>query len=118
MPEASENAAARRERSESTKQIMEALAKIQKSNNEREHEKSDTHEIALELSCKLLEALRESTLSDDERKWVRLAIQREAQSIKLRQAIIEKTLTGLAVAAMAWLGVIIKEYLVSKGLRL
>ena len=50
-------------------------------------------------------------MSDDERTWVRLAIQREAQSIKLRQAVIEKTLTALlwvilsGGAAVAWAGI-------------
>ena len=36
-----------------------------------------------------------STLTDDEHRWVRMAIQKEAQSIELRKAIIEKTITGL-----------------------
>ena len=36
-----------------------------------------------------------NSLTDDEQRWVRMAIEREAQSIALRKAIIEKTLTGL-----------------------
>ena len=36
-----------------------------------------------------------STLTDDEHRWVKMAIQKEAQSIELRKAIIEKTITGL-----------------------
>lgn len=54
-------------------------------------------------------------LSEDERRWVRLAIQREAQSIKLRQAIIEKTLSGLVWAALIAVGVVVFEYLKSHG---
>ena len=42
-----------------------------------------------------------ASLTDDEQRWVRMAIQREAQSIELRKAIIEKTLVGLV-----WLGVL------------
>lgn len=54
-------------------------------------------------------------LSDDERQWVRLAIQREAQSIKLRQAIIEKTLTGLIWAGLVGAGLIFTEWLQAHG---
>jgi hypothetical protein len=45
-----------------------------------------------------------SPLSDDERRWVRLAIKREAQSVAVRQSIIEKTLSALALAAISWIG--------------
>ena len=36
-----------------------------------------------------------SALTDEEHRWVKMAIQKEAQSIELRKAIIEKTITGL-----------------------
>lgn len=54
-------------------------------------------------------------LSEDERQWVRLAIQREAQSVKLRQAIIEKSLTGLIWAGIVGLGTVVYEYLKNHG---
>lgn len=54
-------------------------------------------------------------LSTDEQQWVKLAIAREAQSIKLRQAIIEKTLSGLAWAALLGLGVMIAEFAKNHG---
>lgn len=57
-------------------------------------------------------------LTDEERSWVRLAIKREAQSIKLRQAIIEKTLGGLVWAAIVAVGIIAFEYLKSHGVDL
>jgi hypothetical protein len=41
------------------------------------------------------------SLTDDEQRWVRMAIESEAQSIALRKAIIEKTLAGLV-----WMGVV------------
>lgn len=57
-------------------------------------------------------------LSDDERRWVRLAIKREAQSVAFRQAIIDKALSALALAAMGWVGfavmAAIKSWLSSK----
>lgn len=39
-------------------------------------------------------------LSDDELRWVRLAIQKEAQTIKFRQAIIEKSVAALVKTAI------------------
>lgn len=59
-----------------------------------------------------------SPLTEDERRWVRLAIQREAQSIALRRAVIEKTLAGLAWALIIAIGVVFFEYLRSHGLDL
>ena len=52
-------------------------------------------------------AVAAHTLSPEQRQWVELAIQREAQSIRLRQAIIEKTLSGLI-----WSGVVAVGYIV------
>jgi hypothetical protein len=62
-------------------------------------------------------ALRENTpsLSEDEMQWVKLAIQKEAQSVKLRQAIIEKTMTSLAIVVLAWLGSVILEWAKAHG---
>ena len=58
-----------------------------------------------------------ATLSEEEQQWVRLAIQKEAQSIKLRQAVIEKTLAGLAWSAVAGLGYVILDFLKNHGLK-
>lgn len=45
-------------------------------------------------------------LSDDEIRWVRLAIEKDAQSIKFRQAVIDKTLGALikTVVTAAFVG--------------
>lgn len=56
-------------------------------------------------------------LTDEEQQWVRLAIQKEAQSIKLRQAIIEKTLAGLAWSSLVGLGYIVLEFLKNHGFK-
>lgn len=61
------------------------------------------------------EAVLEHALTQDERQWVRLAIQKEAQSIKFRQAIIEKTMTGLVWALLAGLGFVILDFLKAHG---
>jgi hypothetical protein len=54
-------------------------------------------------------------LSDDEHRWVKLAIQREAQSIKYRQAVIEKTLAGLVWFLLLGLAYIFKEWAINHG---
>lgn len=54
-------------------------------------------------------------LNDDEAEWVRLAIRKEAQSIQLRQAVIEKTLAGLIWAAVVGLGYLLLDYLKAHG---
>lgn len=54
-------------------------------------------------------------LTDEEAQWVKLAIQREAQSIALRRAVIEKTLAGLVWAVLAAGGLIIADYFKAHG---
>lgn len=56
-------------------------------------------------------------LTEEEQQWVRLAIQKEAQSIKLRQAVIEKTLSGLVWSALLGLGYIIVDFLKNHGFK-
>ena len=56
-------------------------------------------------------------LSDEELAWVRLAIQKEAQSIKLRQAIIEKTISSLAWSACLGLFYILVEWATRHGFK-
>jgi F0F1-type ATP synthase delta subunit len=50
-----------------------------------------------ELKTFLKEVIAEAAhpLSDDEIKWVRLAIEAEAKKAAFRQAVIDKTLIGL-----------------------
>lgn len=61
------------------------------------------------------DALPDNPLTEDERQWVRLAIQKEAQSIKLRQAIIEKTISGLVwmvvVGFVAFIGDYVRSHI-------
>ena len=59
----------------------------------------------------------EPTLTDDEQRWVRLAIQSEAQSIQMRKAIIEKTLAGLVWAAIIGLGLMFVDVARNHGWR-
>jgi hypothetical protein len=56
-----------------------------------------------ELKCLLKEVITETVeqhpLSDDEVKWVRLAIEAEAKRAAFRKAVIEKTFIGLMSSA-------------------
>ncbi len=58
-----------------------------------------------------------SSLSDEEVRWVKLAIEKQEQSIKLRQAIIEKTLGGLVWAALVALAYIVFDFLKNHGFK-
>ena len=71
-----------------------------------------------QLIADIAEAFKaSSTLSDDEVRWVKLAIHRQEQSIKLRQAIIEKTLGGLVWTALAALGYILIDFIKNHGFK-
>jgi hypothetical protein len=59
-----------------------------------------------------------SNLTEEEQRWVRMAIQREAQSIELRRAIIEKSLGSLVWSAIVGLGLLVLDYLKNHGLRI
>lgn len=70
-----------------------------------------------ELIADLTAALKSSShLSEEEQQWVRLAIRKEAQSISLRQAIIEKTLIGLVWMGILGIIYILKEFLFNHGI--
>lgn len=70
---------------------------------------------ALENKLDSLISKSSAPLTDEEQRWVRLAIQKEAQSIKYRQAIIEKTLAGLVWMALIGMALLIKEWAVAHG---
>lgn len=59
----------------------------------------------------------EPVLTEEEQQWVRLAIQKEAQSIKLRQAVIEKTLAGLVWSAVIGLGYVFLDFFKNHGFK-
>jgi hypothetical protein len=71
-------------------------------------------ELILEIASALQPVLL-PPLSDDETRWVKMAIQKEAQSIELRKAIIEKTLSGLVWAAIVGIGYLIVDFLRNHG---
>lgn len=59
----------------------------------------------------------DTSLTEEEISYVRLAIKKESQSIKLREAIIEKTLSGLVWMCVLGLGAMIASWLNAHGLK-
>lgn len=56
-------------------------------------------------------------LTDEERQWVRLAIEAEARKIRFRDAVIEKSLTGLVWSAIVGAGYVFIDFLKNHGLK-
>jgi len=68
----------------------------------------DKEELVNLLKEVIAEAVEQHPLSDDEVKWVRLAIEAEAKRAAFRKAVIEKTFIGLmssAVIALVMYGI-------------
>lgn len=65
----------------------------------------------------LLAAMKaqDNCLNKDEQTWVKLAIKRQEQSIKLRQAVIEKSLSGLVWSAVLGLGFLVADFAKNHG---
>ena len=59
----------------------------------------DREELVILLREVITEAVESHPLSDDEVKWVRLAIEAEARRAAFRKAVIEKTFLGLLSSA-------------------
>ena len=60
----------------------------------------DKEELIVLFKEVIKEAVEQHPLSDDEVKWVRLAIQAEAKRAAFRQAVIDKTFIGLMSSAV------------------
>ena len=65
-----------------------------------------------------LAAAPKKELTAEELDWVRLAIVAEARKIKFRDAVIEKSLTGLVWSAILGFGYVLLDFLKSHGLKL
>jgi hypothetical protein len=80
-----------------------------------------TPEERSELVADIALALKAShilpSISEEELQWVRLAIKREAQSIRLREAIIEKTMAGLAWFFICAVGYLIVDFARNHGFK-
>ena len=75
----------------------------------------ERHELILELTQALACAQPKPQLTDEEMQWIKLAIAAEARKIKFRDAVIEKTITGLVWAAIVGLGYILLDWAKAHG---
>lgn len=64
-----------------------------------------------------LQAVPKKELTEEEMQWVRLAIAAEARKIKFRDAVIEKSLTGLVWACVVGIGYVFLDFLQNRGLK-
>ena len=76
---------------------------------------SERDEFISAIAQAVAERAKPASLTDDEQRWVRMAIQKEAQSIELRKAIIEKTLGGLVWAGLVGFGLVLLEFAKNHG---
>jgi len=65
-----------------------------------------------------LKTAQTQELTEEERQWVRLAIEAEARKIRFRDAVIEKSLTSLVWSAILGIGYILVDFLKNHGLKL
>lgn len=98
-----------RELKEAQEQIVELKSQVV----ERREFMKETIETAVESAVKA--AMPKTPLTDDEHRWIQLAIQSEAQSIAFRRAVIEKSLTGLVWALIVGIGMVLREYFTAHG---
>lgn len=83
-----------------------------------------TPEERSELVASLAAAIKETQqhqnpqLTDEELQWVRLAISAEARKIKFRDAVIEKSLTGLVWSGIVGVAYVFLDFLKNHGLKL
>lgn len=61
---------------------------------------------------------RSNELTEEERQWVRLAIAAEARKIKFRDAVIEKTITGLVWSGILGIAYVFLDFFRNHGLKL
>ena len=72
-------------------------------------------ELISAIASAVRQRATDTQLTDDEQRWVRMAIKKEAQSIALRKAIIEKSLTGLVWAAIVGVGAMFLQWATAHG---
>lgn len=79
--------------------------------------KQERDELVAEIANAVRSRVSDSAMSDEELRWVRLAIKKEAQSIELRKAIIEKSLTGLVWMCILGIGSVFLSWATAHGFK-
>lgn len=74
-------------------------------------------QLAAEI-VQMIQSAPKPQLTDEEMQWVRLAIEAESRKIKFRDAVIEKSLSGLVWSAIVGFGYILLDFAKNHGLKL
>jgi hypothetical protein len=72
-------------------------------------------EFAAEIAAAIRIRSTDAGLSEEEQRWVKLAIQAEAQRIEFRKKVIEKTLLSLIWAGVVGIGYIVLGWATNHG---
>ena len=72
-------------------------------------------EFAAEIAAAIRSRSTDTGLSEEEQRWVRLAIQAEVQRIEFRKNVIEKTLLSLIWSGVVALGYIFLGWATNHG---
>ncbi len=72
-------------------------------------------EFAAEIAAAIRIRSTDTGLSEEEQRWVRLAIRVEGQKLEFRKTVIEKTLLSLIWAGMVGLGYIVLGWATNHG---
>jgi hypothetical protein len=72
--------------------------------------------LAVEIAL-IIQSSPKKELTEQELQWVRLAIEAESRKIRFRDAVIEKSLAGLAWSAIVGFGYIFLDFLKNHGLK-
>ena len=68
------------------------------------------------IQAAVREAMPTSLMSDEEYRWVKMAIKREAQLSDFRRAVIEKSMLGLIWAGIIGVALLVREYAIAHGM--
>ena len=74
-------------------------------------------EFAAEIAAAIRIRSTDAGLSEEEQRWVRLAIQVEAQKLEFRKTVIEKTLIGLVWLVVLGFGGLIVDFAKNHGFK-
>jgi hypothetical protein len=64
-----------------------------------------------------IQSSKKYELTEEELQWVKLAISAQARKIRFRDAVIEKSLTGLVWAGLVGIGYIVLDFLKNHGFK-
>lgn len=71
--------------------------------------------LIADITKAVRDAIPAASMTEDEHRWLRAAIQADAERAALRKAVIEKSIIGLFWVFLLFVGKVLYEYLLSHG---